>query len=103
MPEFFQDQTKQNPISAISSGATIIQNKQDAIKKISKALLEHMNGKPCTWSEAATVIGGVITTEQKKQFFGKKKFTRAMAEELLRDYISITYRTGKDAIVEPAN
>ena len=62
-----------------------------------------MNGKPCTWSEAATVIGGVITTEQKKQFFGKKKFTRTMAEELLGDYISITYRTGKDAIVEPAN
>jgi len=51
LPEFFQDQTKQNPRSAISSGATIIQNKQDAIKKISKALLEHMNGKPCTWSD----------------------------------------------------
>lgn len=103
LPEFFQDQTKQNPISAISSDATIIQNKQDAIRKISKSLLEHMNGKPCTWSEAATVIGGVITTEQKKQFFGKKKFTRTMAEELLGDYISITYRTGKDAIVEPAD
>ena len=76
LPEFFQDQTKQNPIIAISSDATIIQNKQDAIKRISKALLEHMNGKPLhPESEAATVIGGVITTEQKKQFFGKKVYS----------------------------
>ena len=34
LPEFFQDQTKHNHISAMSAGATIIQNKQDAIRRI---------------------------------------------------------------------
>tara|TARA_Y100000766_G_scaffold23930_1_gene16587 strand:+ start:2190 stop:4043 length:1854 start_codon:yes stop_codon:yes gene_type:complete len=101
MPEFFQDQTKQNQVSSISSQSTVIKNKQDAIERISKALLAHMKGKQCTWSEAATVIGRVITPEQKKQFFGRKKFTRRMAEEVLKDYISITILPGKDAIVKP--
>jgi len=65
-------------------------SKEKAIEKIGKALVETFIESPGSWTEAAHVINRLLTTEQKKNLFGRKKFTRAMAQKSLGEYVIIT-------------
>ena len=70
------------------------------VERIGNALVTFLDGSSCTWIQASGVIKDIITTEQKKEFFGSKKFSASKARKYLSEFVSVT-GDGNDALVEP--
>lgn len=68
---------------------------------LGEALISIAEEPNCSWEQAATQINGLITQEEKKKYFGSKKFKIKHARKYLKDYISIEGE-GKSAILKKA-
>ena len=77
----------------------------DALERVTEllgeALVSIAEEPNCSWEQAAIQINGLITQEEKKKYFGSKKFKIKHARKYLKDYISIEGE-GNSAILKKA-